>query len=88
MVAIAPVYGAGEKPIEGASRDDLLAGLIRHGHRKVTALDDCGDLVALVRENARPGDMVVCLGAGTISTWAHELPKRLLEAKTDGRHNT
>ena len=88
MVAIAPVYGAGEEPIEGASRDDLLAGLIRHGHRKVTALDDCGDLVALVRENARPGDMVVCLGAGTISTWAHELPERLLEAKADGRRNT
>ena len=29
----APVYAAGEDPIPGASRDDLVAGLIRHGHR-------------------------------------------------------
>ncbi|MDR9483535.1 MAG: UDP-N-acetylmuramate--L-alanine ligase [Sediminimonas sp.] len=84
IVAIAPVYSAGEDPIEGASRDDLLAGLIRHGHRKATALDDCDDLAALVYDSARPGDMVVCLGAGTISTWAHELPERLKGAKTDG----
>jgi len=38
------------------------------------------DLERLVREQARPGDMVVCLGAGTISTWAHGLPERLKKA--------
>jgi len=30
-----------------------------------------------VRAEARPGDMVVCLGAGTISAWAGGLPARL-----------
>ena len=85
-VAIAPVYAAGEAPIAGAGRDDLVAGLIRHGHRHAQALDDCDDLAALVRAAARPGDMVVCLGAGTISTWAHELPARL-EGGDDGPDN-
>ncbi|CAN0605074.1 unnamed protein product, partial [Ectocarpus sp. 12 AP-2014] len=33
VVGIAEVFAAGEDPIEGASRDDLIAGLIRHGHR-------------------------------------------------------
>ncbi|CUH86441.1 UDP-N-acetylmuramate--L-alanine ligase [Phaeobacter sp. CECT 5382] len=77
VVAIAEVFAAGEDPIEGASRDDLVAGLIRHGHRHARALLDEDDLERLVREQARPGDMVVCLGAGTISTWANGLPERL-----------
>lgn len=77
VVAIAEVYSAGEDPIPGASRDDLVAGLIAHGHRHARAVMDEADLERLVREQARPGDMVVCLGAGTISAWANALPERL-----------
>ncbi|RJL06365.1 UDP-N-acetylmuramate--L-alanine ligase [Paracoccus aestuarii] len=77
VVAIADVYGAGEEPIPGASRDDLVAGLIAHGHRHARAILSEDDLERLVREQARPGDMVVCLGAGTISAWANALPMRL-----------
>ena len=77
VVAIAEVYAAGEAPIPGGSRDDLVAGLIRHGHRHARAIQDENDLERLVREQAKPGDMVVCLGAGTISAWANELPARL-----------
>ncbi len=73
IVAIAEVYAAGEAPVEGASRDDLLAGLVRHGHRDARALASEADLAALVAAEARPGDIVVCLGAGTISTWAQGL---------------
>ncbi len=78
VVAIAEVFAAGEDPIEGASRDDLVQGLIRHGHRHARAILNEEDLARLVREQARPGDMVVCLGAGTISTWANGLPDRLI----------
>ncbi|MGL4280305.1 MAG: UDP-N-acetylmuramate--L-alanine ligase [Albidovulum sp.] len=77
VVAIAEVYAAGEDPIPGASRDDLVAGLIRHGHRHVRAILDEADLERLVREQAKPGDIVVCLGAGTISSWANALPGRI-----------
>jgi UDP-N-acetylmuramate--alanine ligase len=77
VVGITNIFAAGEDPIEGASRDDLVAGLIRHGHRHARAVVDEDDLERLVREQTRPGDMVVCLGAGTISTWANALPGRL-----------
>ncbi len=80
VVAIADVYAAGEDPIPGASRDDLVAGLIAHGHRHARALLDEADLARLVKEQARPGDMVVCLGAGTISGWANALPAKLMGA--------
>ncbi|MGK7653424.1 UDP-N-acetylmuramate--L-alanine ligase [Roseovarius sp. B08] len=77
VVAIAEVYAAGEDPIDGATRDDLVAGLIAHGHRHARAILGEEDLVRLVREQAKPGDMVVCLGAGTISGWANGLPEKL-----------
>ncbi|MBI6629885.1 UDP-N-acetylmuramate--L-alanine ligase [Pontibaca salina] len=77
VVAITDVYAAGEEPIAGATRDDLVSGLIRHGHRHARALAGESELERLVREQARPGDMVICLGAGTISGWANALPDRL-----------
>ena len=81
VVGISEVYAAGETPIPGASRDDLVAGLIRHGHRHARAVTSEDDLERLVREQARPGDIVVCLGAGTISAWANGLPARLGETE-------
>jgi len=77
VVGIGEVFAAGEDPIEGAGRDDLVAGLIRHGHRHARAVTSEDDLERLVREQAREGDIIICLGAGTISAWANGLPARL-----------
>lgn len=77
VVGISDVFAAGEDPIEGANRDDLVAGLIRHGHRFALAIDDEDSMLALIKCEAKPGDMVICLGAGTISAWANALPERL-----------
>jgi UDP-N-acetylmuramate--alanine ligase len=77
IVLVADIYAAGEAPIEGVSRDGLVAGLIEHGHRNVHALEEPGELAAVVKELAGPGDMVVCLGAGSITGWANSLPSDL-----------
>ncbi|PHP29404.1 UDP-N-acetylmuramate--L-alanine ligase [Limimaricola cinnabarinus] len=81
VVGISDVYAAGEEPIEGAGRDDLVAGLIRHGHRHAHAVESEEALAELVRKEAKPGDIVVCLGAGTISSWAAALPARLEQGR-------
>ena len=77
VVGISDVFAAGEDPIEGADRDALVAGLIRVGHRHARVVLDEADLARLIKEQARPGDIVVCLGAGTISAWARGLPAAL-----------
>ena len=77
LVAITDVFGAGEAPVPGASRDDLVAGLRRHGHRNARRVTTLEDVAALLRAEARRGDMVVFLGAGSISGWAHALPELL-----------
>ena len=83
-VIVADVYAAGEDPIEGIGRDALVEGLRAHGHRQVVALAERGDLARIVADLARPGDLVVCLGAGNITQWAHALPDELAELKARG----
>jgi UDP-N-acetylmuramate--alanine ligase len=76
-VLVADVYAAGEAPIEGISRDALVAGLRRHGHRDARPLPGPEALPGMIAELAAPGDLVVCLGAGSITTWANALPAEL-----------
>ena len=76
-VIVSDVYAAGEAPLEGASRDSLVAGLRRHGHRRVLALSGPDALAGLVGAETSPGDLVVCLGAGDITAWAYALPGQL-----------
>ena len=77
MVIVSHVHPAGETPIEGFDRDALIRGLCTHGHRQVYALDDPRDLAGLIHNVTEAGDLVICLGAGSISGWAHELPNGL-----------
>ncbi|HET9715449.1 MAG TPA: UDP-N-acetylmuramate--L-alanine ligase [Pseudolabrys sp.] len=76
-VIVAPVYPAGEQPIPGADRDALVAGLRARGHKQVIALEGPEKLAPLIKRTTRPGDYVVCLGAGSITNWAHALPTEL-----------
>jgi UDP-N-acetylmuramate--alanine ligase len=67
----------GEQPIPGADRDALVQGLKARGHRNAMALDKSEDLAGIVKSVARPGDYVICLGAGNITQWAYALPGEL-----------
>jgi UDP-N-acetylmuramate--alanine ligase len=76
-VVVADVYPAGEAPIEGASRDALVEGLRARGHRNVLPLASPAALAATIERIAKPGDLVVCLGAGSITNWAANLPAEI-----------
>ncbi len=76
-VIVADIYSAGEEPIEGISADSLAEGLRSAGHRSVLRLSSPEALAETVAGVAQSGDMVVCLGAGSISKWAYALPKEL-----------
>ena len=82
-VIISDVYAAGEAPIEGADRDSLVAGLRTHGHRRAIALEEEARLAELLKAETGPGDMVVCLGAGSISGWAHALPEAMTKVAAE-----
>jgi UDP-N-acetylmuramate--alanine ligase len=81
VVFIAPVYAAGEEPIEGVDANALAEGLRAHGHRMVRALDDFDDLCAALRDLAAEGDMIICMGAGDITKWAGALASGICKAR-------
>ncbi len=70
MVYVTPVYAAGEAPVEGVSADALVDRLKARGHHAAATVPDAAALAALLADEARAGDLVVCLGAGDITKWA------------------
>jgi UDP-N-acetylmuramate--alanine ligase len=76
-VAVAPVYPAGEDPIEGINSQALVGRIRAGGHRDARAIDGPDQIAPMVRDLAKPGDFVVFLGAGNITAWAYALPKEL-----------
>ena len=77
IVFVSDIYPAGEAAIEGVDRDALVDGLRARGHRDVRPLPDPDRLAELIAACAAEGDMVVCLGAGTVTAWAQKLPEDL-----------
>ncbi|WP_432287916.1 UDP-N-acetylmuramate--L-alanine ligase [Aminobacter sp. BA135] len=76
-VMIAPVYTAGEDPIEGVNSEALVSRIRAGGHRDARYVDGPAAVAPIVRELAKPGDFVVYLGAGNITQWAYALPGEL-----------
>ncbi|MCZ7885930.1 UDP-N-acetylmuramate--L-alanine ligase [Agrobacterium salinitolerans] len=76
-ILLAPVYAAGEDPIEGASSEALVSAIKAAGHRDARFLEKREDLASVVTGIANPGDFVVLLGAGNITQWAAVLPSEL-----------
>lgn len=76
-VIVAPVYEAGEAPIKGFNATSMAAQMRQNGHRDVVTIDAPEELPALIKQKASSGDVVLCMGAGSISLWANELPDNL-----------
>ncbi|MFZ2029092.1 MAG: UDP-N-acetylmuramate--L-alanine ligase [Vitreimonas sp.] len=76
-VLIGDVYTAGEAPIDGVNADALVISLKSHGHRDARRIGSLDSLPDFIRADAKPGDIVVCLGAGDITAYANALPAKL-----------
>jgi len=81
IVIVLPLYAAGEPPIAGIDGTALAEGIRRSGMANVVAVDSYRDVAGLVRRHARAGDMVIYLGAGHSTEWAHALPDELASAE-------
>ncbi|OQP87836.1 UDP-N-acetylmuramate--L-alanine ligase [Rhizobium rhizosphaerae] len=76
-ILLAPVYAAGEEPIEGATSQELVSRIKAAGHRDARFVEGPEALAPIVSAIAQPGDFVVLLGAGSITSWAAALPREL-----------
>ena len=77
VVLVAPVYAAGEEPIEGIDAAALAEGIRARGHRMVEVVDGPSALAAKLRDLAAEDDLIVCMGAGDITKWAAGLAEAI-----------
>lgn len=84
-VFVTPVYAAGEQPIPGVDHHHLVESIKHAGVEDVVAIENFEELVKKLVEASEPGDVIICLGAGSITNWAAELPEalRLFSIKQD-----
>jgi UDP-N-acetylmuramate--alanine ligase len=75
VLVVAPIYSAGERPIEGVNAEWLYRGIKEHGHKEVLLCEDFDDILRTLIRALKPGDVVMTLGAGNI----HRVAERLLE---------
>lgn len=80
-IMVAPIYPAGEDPIEGVDSAALVERIKTAGHRDARLISSPDEIAALIAKIAHPGDCVVFLGAGNITQWAYALPKELAAFK-------
>ena len=76
-ILLAPIYSAGEDPIEGVTSEALVSRVKSAGHRDARFVAGQDAIAPIVASLASPGDFVVLLGAGSITNWAAALPKEL-----------
>ncbi len=76
-VIVAPVYTAGEDPIEGVTSETLVSRIKTAAHRDARYINGSQAIAPLIADIAKPGDFVIFLGAGNITQWAYALPKEL-----------
>lgn len=76
-VIVADIYSTGQALIPGASQDDLVKGIIESGKENVTKLNSENDLAPLLKDKVKDGDIIICLGAGSITYWAGQLEEQL-----------
>ncbi|WP_395394004.1 UDP-N-acetylmuramate--L-alanine ligase [Novosphingobium sp. BL-8A] len=81
VVYAAPVYAAGEQPIEGIDSDHMVSGMKARGHRSAQVIAGPDALADVLATSIQPGDMVVCLGAGDITKWAAGLADAVVKRR-------
>lgn len=78
-VMIAPVYEAGESPIEGINHETLVSKMKSGGHRDARVISGPAEVAPIIRSEANEGDYVIYCGAGSITQWAYALPRELAD---------
>jgi UDP-N-acetylmuramate--alanine ligase len=87
IVFVSDVFSAGEKAIKGFDRKNLVDGINKSGLCEARSLEEPTSLASKISDIAKPGDLIIFLGAGTITTWAQSLPNELEKIFGTNRHH-
>ena len=72
---LSEIYAAGEAPIAAADGRALSRAMRVAGHEALVFVDDIQKMAQVIADNAQAGDVVICMGAGSIG----QVPAKVLE---------
>ncbi len=73
MLFLLDIYAASETPIEGITAEVLTENIKRYGHKDAAYIGDIDTAAEKVVEHLQPGDLVITLGAGTVTRLSDEI---------------
>ncbi len=81
VLFVLDIYAASEDPIEGISAEVLTENIKKYGHKNAMYIGSIDTATDLVLEHIRENDLVMTLGAGTVTRVADEIWTKLQERK-------
>jgi UDP-N-acetylmuramate--alanine ligase len=72
-VVVCDIAAAGEKPIDGVSSEIVVRNARDAGHRDISYIPKREDVAGWLDQHAKPGDLVITLGAGNIQLTCNEI---------------
>jgi UDP-N-acetylmuramate--alanine ligase len=73
VLLVTEIYAAGEDPLPDVSGKLLAEGIEKHGHRHVRFVPDMDEIPDLLRDELQDGDLVLTLGAGSVTSLSDRL---------------
>ena len=77
VLFLTDIYAAGEAPIPGVSAETLATSITEHGHHRVEYVGDKHEAARRLAKEAKPGDVVIALGAGDINKILDDVGREL-----------
>jgi UDP-N-acetylmuramate--alanine ligase len=73
VLYVLDIYAASEKPIEGITAEILTENIRRYGHKNANYIGDIETAAERVSKDLQPGDLLITLGAGTVTRLSEEI---------------
>ncbi|MEP7213716.1 MAG: UDP-N-acetylmuramate--L-alanine ligase [Acidobacteriota bacterium] len=77
VLYVLDIYAASEQPIEGVTAEVLTDNIVRYGHKKARYIGSIDTAAELVAADLREGDLVITLGAGTVTRLSDDILEKL-----------
>jgi UDP-N-acetylmuramate--alanine ligase len=81
VLYVLDIYAASEQPIEGITAEILTENIRRYGHKNANYIGDIDTAAERVSKDLQQGDLLITLGAGTVTRLSDEI----LEVLSNGQ---
>ena len=88
VLYVLDIYAASETPIEGITAEVLTENIRKYGHKNANYIGEVDGAATKVASNLQAGDLVITLGAGSVTRLSDEILEQLRGMNSNGKHQS